>query len=114
MKANTIINKAKFVGSATAGTVVGSTAKCAIITTSIAAPAILGMSLGDKLVKGKWNVKKNTIGFLEGAAVASAVYVGCHTAKTLVCSTVAAITKEEPTAEDLEAEFDDFDGYVAD
>ena len=86
MKANTIINKAKFVGLATAGTVVGSTAKCAIITTSIAAPAILGMSLGDKLVKGKWNVKKNTIGFLEGAAVASAVYVGCHTAKTLVCA----------------------------
>ena len=114
MKANTIINKAKFVGAATAGTVIGATAKCAIITTAVATPAILGMAVSDKISKGKWNVKKNTIGFLEGAAVASAVYIGCHTAKTLVCSTVVAITKEEPTAEDLEAEFDDFDRYVAD
>lgn len=114
MKANTIINKAKFVGSATAGTVVGSTAKCAIITAGIAAPTILGTSLYTKLSSGKWNVKKNTIGFLESAALVSTVYVGCRTAKTLVCSTVAAITKEEPTAEDIEAEFDDFDRYVAD
>lgn len=114
MKANTIVNKAKFVGAATAGAVVGSTAKCAIITAGVAAPTILGMSVYDKLSKGKWNVKKNTVGFLEGAAIASAVYVGSHTAKTLVCSTVCAITTKVPTAEDLEAEMDDFDRYVAD
>lgn len=114
MKANTIINKAKFVGAATAGAVVGSTAKCAIITAGIATPAILGTSLYTKLSSGKWNVKKNATGFLKGAAIASAVYVGSHTAKTLVCSTMAAITTKEPTAEDLENEFDDFDRYVAD
>ena len=114
MKANTIINKAGFVASATAGTVVGSVAKCAIITTGAAAPTILGTSLYTKLSSGKWNVKKNAIGFLKGAAIASTVYVSCHTAKTLVCSTMAAITTKEPTAEDLKAEFDDFDRYVAD
>ncbi len=114
MKANTIINKAKFVGTATAGAVVGSTAKSVIVTAGVATPAILGMSVYDKLSKGKWNVKKNAIGFLEGAAIASAVYVGSHTAKTLVCSTMAAITTKVPTAEDLEAEMDDFDRYVAD
>lgn len=114
MKANTIINKAKFVGSATAGTVVGSTAKCAIITTAVAAPAILGMAVSDKISKGKWRMKKNATEFLKGAAIASAVYVGCHTAKTLVCSTMTVLTTKEPTASDLEAEFDDFDRYVAD
>lgn len=114
MKANTIINKAKFVGAATAGSVVGSTAKCAIITTGVAAPVIIGMSMSDKLSKGKWNVKKNATEFLKGAAVVSAVYVGCHTAKTLVCSTMTVLTTKEPTASDLEAEFDDFDRYVAD
>lgn len=114
MKANEVINKAKFVGAATAGAVVGSTAKCAIVTAGVATPVILGMSVGDKISKGKWNVKRNAVAFLEGAAIASAVYVGAHTAKTLVCSTMAAITTKEPTAEDLEAEFDDFDRYVAD
>lgn len=114
MKANTIINKAKFVGSATAGTVVWSTTKCAIITAGVAAPAILGTSVYTKLARGKWNVKKNAAGFIKGAAVASAVYVSANTAKALVCSTVAAITTKEPTAEDFEAEMDDFDRYVAD
>lgn len=114
MKANTIISKAGFVASATAGTVVGSAAKCAIITAGAAAPAILGTSIYTKLSSGKWNLKKNAIGFLESAAIVSTVYVGCHTAKTLVCSTMTAITTKEPTASDLEAEMDDFDRYVAD
>lgn len=114
MKANSIINKAKFVSAATAGTVVGSTAKCAIITTGIAAPTILGTSVYTKLSSGKWNLKKNAVGFLKGAAIASTVYVSCHTAKTLVCSTMASIKTNVPTAEDLEAEMDDFDRYVAD
>ncbi len=114
MKANQIINKAAFVGTATGATLVGSTAKCAIITAGAAAPTILGMSVYDKLSKGKWCIKKNAVGFIKGAAVASAVYVSANTAKTLVCSTMAAITTKVPTAEDLKAEFDDFDRYVAD
>lgn len=114
MKANTIINKAAFVGTTTGATLVGSTTKCAIITAGVAAPAILGTSVYTKLTRGKWNVKKNAVGFIKGAAVASAVYVSANTAKALVCSTVTAITTKVPTAEDLEAAFDDFDRYVAD
>lgn len=114
MKANTIVTKAAFVGTATGATLVGSTVKCAIVTTGVAAPTILGTSVYTKLTRGKWNVKKNAVGFLKGAAIASAVYVSANTAKTLVCSTVTAITTKVPTAEDLEAEMDDFDRYVAD
>lgn len=114
MKAQTIINKGKFVAVSTAKSAVKSVATCAITTTSAAAPVVIGMSLGDKITRGKWNVKKNATEFLKGAAVVSAVYVGCRTANTLLCSTMTAIKSPNPTAEDLEDEFDDFDRYVAD
>lgn len=114
MKANTIINKAKFVGSTTAGTVVGLTAKCAIITAGFAAPTILGMALSDKISKGTWCMKKNAAEFLNVAVFVTAAYVGYHTGRNLVSSTMEAITTKEPTAEDFEAEMDDFDRYVAD
>ena len=114
MKANTIVSKAAFVGTATGATIVKSTTRCAVVTASIAAPTILGTSVYTKLTHGKWNVKKNAVGFLKGAAVASAVCVSANATRALVCSTVAAITTKEPTAEDFEAEMDDFDRYVAD
>lgn len=114
MKANTIMNKTKFVAVSTAKTVAESAATCAITTTSAAAPVVIGMSLCDKINRGKWNIKRNSVEFLKGAAVVSAVYVSCRTANTLLCSTMAAIKSPNPTAEDLEDEFDDFDRYVAD
>lgn len=114
MKANTIINKTAFVCKATAKSVAESTATCAIITTGAAAPIIIGTSVTDKILTGKWNVKKNATEFLKGAAVLSAVYVGSRTGTACVCSTMAAIKSPNPTAEDLESEFDDFDRYVAD